>query len=83
MSLRVSDNDMDRAARNIALEDMRELMLNTPMDGSGNFKALMLDKQANLYRGGGYYSISLLNPIAWAKFIESWQKGEYKKKEKD
>jgi hypothetical protein len=83
LNLRVPDTDLDRAQRNIVLEDMREIMLNTPMDGSGNYKALMLEKQANLYRGGGYYSISLLNPIAWAKFIEAWQRGDYKRKEKD
>jgi hypothetical protein len=81
LNLRVPDTDTDRAERNIALEEMRELMLNTPMDGSGNYKALMLQKQADLYRGGGYYSISLLNPIAWAKFIEAWQRGDYKKKD--
>ncbi|HEX5001032.1 MAG TPA: carboxypeptidase-like regulatory domain-containing protein [Bacteroidia bacterium] len=83
LNLHLPDNDLDRARRNIALEDMRELMLNTPMDGSGNYKALMLDKQASLYRGNGYYSISLLNPIAWAKFIEAWQRGDYKKKSKN
>ena len=83
LNLRVPDSDQDRAERNIALEEMRDIMLNTPMDGSQNYKALMLQKQNDLYRGGGYYSISLLNPIAWAKFIEAWQRGDYKKKDKD
>lgn len=83
LGLQVPDNDLERAKRNLALSEMRELMLNTPMDGSGNYKALMMEKQSKLYTAGQYPSISLLNPIAWAKFIEAWQRGDYKRKNKD
>jgi hypothetical protein len=83
LNLQVPDNDMERARRNMALEDMRDLMINMPMDGSGNYKALMLERQNQRYMAGQYPSISLLNPIAWAKFIEAWQRGDYKRKKKD
>ncbi|MBL0342103.1 MAG: carboxypeptidase-like regulatory domain-containing protein [Bacteroidetes bacterium] len=82
LGLQVPDNDLERAKRNLALSEMRELMLNTPLDGSGNYKALMMEKQNKLYTAGQYPSISLLNPIAWAKFIEAWQRGDYKSKKK-
>ena len=83
LNLKVPDNDLERANRNLALSEMRDLMLNTPMDGSGNYKALMLERQNKNYTAGQYPSISLLNPIAWAKFIEAWQRGDYKRKVKD
>ncbi len=83
LGLQVPDNDLERAKRNLALSEMRELMLNTPMDGSGNYKALMMEKQNRSYTAGQYPSISLLNPIAWAKFIEAWQRGDYKRKKKE
>lgn len=83
MNLKVPDDDYDRASRNMALAEMREMMLNMPMDGSGNYKALMLEQQNKKYMAGQYYSISLLNPVAWAKFIEAWQRGDYKRKDDD
>jgi hypothetical protein len=80
LNLKVPDDDYERAKRNMALEEMRDLMVNLPLDGSGNYKALMMEKQNKLYMAGQYPSISLLNPIAWAKFIEAWQRGDYKRK---
>ena len=83
LNLKVPDDDYERARRNMALAEMRELMVSLPLDGSGNYKALMMEKQNRLYTAGQYPSISLLNPIAWAKFIEAWQRGDYKRKNKD
>jgi len=82
LNLQVPDNDYERAKRNMALSEMRDMMLNMPMDGQMNYKALMLERQNKLYMAGQGYSISLLNPIAWAKFIEAWQRGDYKRKDK-
>ncbi len=81
LQLRVPDDDYSRAKRNLSLAELRERMQTLPLDGSGNYKASMIEKQENLYMAGQYRSISLLNPIAWAKFIEAWQRGDYKKKD--
>lgn len=83
LNLKVPDDDYARASRNMALAEMRDLMFSMPLDGSGNYKALMLQKQEDLYIRGQYRSVSLLNPIAWAKFIEAWQRGDYKRKNKE
>lgn len=83
LNLKVPDDDYERARRNMALAEMRDMMYSLPMDGSGNYKALMMERQNKLYTAGQYPSISLLNPIAWAKFIEAWQRGDYKKKKED
>jgi hypothetical protein len=81
LNLRVPDNDMERAKRNLALSEMRDMMINMPMDGQMNYKSVMLERQNKLYSSGQYPTISLLNPIAWAKFIEAWQRGDYKRKD--
>lgn len=81
LNLKVPDNDFERAKRNMALSEMRDMMVNMPMDGQMNYKALMLERQNKIYTSGQYQSISLLNPIAWAKFIEAWQRGDYKRKD--
>ena len=81
LNLKVPDDDYERAKRNMALSEMRDMMISMPMDGQMNYKALMMERQNKLYMAGQGYSISLLNPIAWAKFIEAWQRGDYKKKD--
>ena len=81
LQLRVPDDDYERALRNLSLAELRSRMQSLPLDGSGNYKASILETQDNLYRAGQYRSFSLLNPIAWAKFIEAWQRGDYKRKE--
>ena len=83
LNLKVPDDDYERARRNMALAEMRDMMFSLPLDGSGNYKALMMERQNKLYTAGQYPSISLLNPIAWAKFIEAWQRGDYKQKKDD
>jgi CarboxypepD_reg-like domain len=80
LNLKVPDDDFERAKRNMALSEMRDMMVNLPLDGQGNYKALMMEKQNKVYTSGQYLSVSLLNPIAWAKFIEAWQRGDYKRK---
>lgn len=83
LDLRVPDDDLERARRNMALQEMRELMITLPMDGSGNYKSLLLERQTKVYSNGQYPSLSLLNPIAWAQFIDAWQRGDFKRKDKD
>jgi len=51
------------------------------MDGSMNFKNQMQQQYSKLYYAGQLPPNNLLNPIAWAKFIQAWQNGDFKRKE--
>jgi len=83
MNLRIPDDDLERARKNLAQADMQVLYENMPMDGSMNFRNQMQQQQSKLYYAGGQVPPNnLLNPIAWAKFIEAWQNGDFKRKEK-
>lgn len=83
LTLNIPDDSYERARKNLARAAMKEQFENMPMDGSMNFKYQMQQHQSKLYYAGQYPPITLLNPFAWAKFIEAWQRGDFKRKKKD
>jgi hypothetical protein len=82
LQLRIPDDDLTRAKHNLSRSKMTTLAENMPMDGSMNFKFAMQQQQSRLYYAGQVPTSNWLNPIAWAKFIQAWQNGEFKSKEK-
>ena len=81
LHLEIPDDDYERAMKNLERAEMKERMEAMPMDGSGNYKWQMQQYQSKLYYAGQYPSITLLNPIAWAQFIQAWRNGDFKRKE--
>jgi len=78
MNLNIPDDDMERAKKNLELIEMHERFKAMGMDGSQNFKNFMHEQTSRLYYAGQYPSTNLLNPIAWAKFIQAWKNGDLK-----
>lgn len=89
LNLRIPDDDLTRAERNLEEEKMNYIAAAMPMDGSMNFKNLMNEHSTKLYYAGQLRPNTLLDPIKWAQFIQQWQSGAFKKqikkykKEKD
>lgn len=81
IKLRVPDDDMARAEKNLDREQLNFLAANLAMDGSMNFRNYMDQRATKLYYAGQTPTTQLLNPLAWAKFIEMWQNGSFKKKD--
>ncbi len=77
---RVPENDYDRAMKNLALEEMKERGRNLDYDGAMNYRYDMSEVVRKSYYNGQYMPVQLLNPFAWAKFIEAWKEGKFKKK---
>lgn len=77
---RVPENDYDRAMKNLALEEMKERGKNLDYDGAMNYRYDMSEVVRKSYYNGQYMPVQLLNPFAWAKFIEAWKAGKFKKK---
>ena len=48
------------------------------MDAQSNYRYAMQQYLTKVYTAGQYPTISLLNPIAWAQFIDAWRKGKLK-----
>ena len=78
----IPDDDLERAKKNLAKEDLIEYADNIEGDPSTSYKYVMNQQYTRMYYAGQYPSISLLNPIAWAKFIKAWKNGEFKRKDK-
>lgn len=81
LELEIPNDDMRRAQWNMELATMRELQENLPYDGSMNYKMALQQRQTQLYTAGQFPSITLLNPLAWASFIQAWKDGAFKKKD--
>ncbi|MFN7014967.1 MAG: carboxypeptidase-like regulatory domain-containing protein [Bacteroidia bacterium] len=80
LNLNAPDDDFQRAMKNLAIADMRERANTTPNDGSMAYKQTMNQYQSKLYSAGQAPTISLLNPVAWAKFVQAWRAGELSRK---
>ncbi len=83
LDLKVPDDDMANARRNLALETIRDEMNRVDMDASLNYKMVAANQQSKLYYAGQVPRNNLLNPIAWAQFIQAWKEGKFKSKSKD
>jgi len=80
LSNSVPDDDLERAKKNLAREDLKSRYESIPMDGSMNYKASMQQYQSKLYWAGQYPPNNLLNPFAWAQFVKMWREGKLKMK---
>ncbi|MBK9284247.1 MAG: carboxypeptidase-like regulatory domain-containing protein [Sphingobacteriaceae bacterium] len=82
LALNLNDTDVDRAQKNLEREAMTYLERNQTASASENYKYVMLAYYTKAYSNGQSPSISLLNPFAWAQFIDNVKKGKYSKKKK-
>lgn len=78
LKLNVPNDDLNRAQKNLAAEEMRELVKGITMDGSDNFRYTMEQRYQKLQYIGQYPPNQLLNPFAWAKFIKAFKAGKLK-----
>ena len=78
LNLDLSDTDIERAYKNMNSEDVRASIVGGKMDAAANYRFKMQQQYTKLYTAGQYPSINLLNPVAWAQFIDAWRKGKLK-----
>ncbi len=82
VALHLPDNDLERAKKNLDPDKLIYLAEHTPMDGSMNFRNQMQMQTSRLYYSGQLPPNNLLDPIKWAKFIQAWQDGAFKSRDK-
>ena len=78
LNMKVPDDDLARAKKNLDREEMKEQYENMGMDAGMNYKASMQQYQSRLYWAGQYPPNNLLNPFAWAQFVKLWREGKLK-----
>lgn len=80
VNINVPDDAYEIARQNTDEAKRRILINSLPADGKEAIN-YQLKQQANKYYYAGQAPpISLLNPAAWADFIKSWKRGDYKRK---
>jgi hypothetical protein len=80
LALDLKDTDFDRAERNLNSETMTYLERTQGANAAENYRAVLQNYYTKVYTTGQAPSNKLLDPIAWAQFIDAWRKGKYKKK---
>ncbi len=81
IELKLPDDDMKRAERNLELAKIKEVRNNVPYDAGMNYQHVMQEQQSRLYSSGQFPTYNLMNPLAWASFIKAWQDGAFKRKD--
>ena len=76
INLKIPNDDLARAQRNLNKNEMNYLATTLAMDGSMNFRHQM--SESRLYYAGQLPPSNWLNPVAWARFVQAWQNGEFK-----
>ncbi|RME17794.1 MAG: hypothetical protein D6799_03540 [Bacteroidetes bacterium] len=80
LNLDLSETDYDRAAKNLDRKELSYNERNIKMDAQANYQYALQQQLTKMYSLGQYPTINLLNPIAWAQFIDAWRKGKFKNK---
>lgn len=81
LNLNIPDDDLEIAKKNLSDEVMDEKFASMPMTAKMNFKLQMQERSYQIYSAGQYRPITLFDPLAWAKFIEAWKRGDFKRKD--
>lgn len=78
----IPDDDMRRAERNLEPAKLQALSEVMAMDGNENYDVATRQFMSKLYYNGQQAPNNLLNPFAWANFIQALKRGDFKKKKK-
>ena len=78
LTLDAPTTDYDRAFENMTREDVRLAIQGVPMSAQGNYNYVVQKEYSRLYNLGSLPQISLMNPLAWAQFIQAWKNGDFK-----
>ncbi|WP_233260038.1 carboxypeptidase-like regulatory domain-containing protein [Chitinophaga sp. S165] len=80
VSTDIPDDEYELARKNTDEARMRALSRYTPPDAR-EATNMFLNKQAqSLYYAGQQAPQNILNPLAWAQFIQAWKRGDFKSK---
>jgi hypothetical protein len=75
LKLDLPDNDLERAKKNMALAARKARYGSDTRSPGLNYLQTVQQENDKLYYAGQYPPNNLLNPLAWAKFIQAWKDG--------
>jgi hypothetical protein len=81
VELKIPDDDLEIARKNLLGSDIRMRAEEYPMDASMNYRNYIDTQTSKLYYFGQQQPFNIFNPFAWAAFIKAWKNGKFKSQE--
>ena len=81
VEIKLPDDDLEIARKNLMAADIRMRAENYPMDANMNYHNYIDNQTSKLYYFGQQQPFNIFNPFAWAKFIKAWKEGKFKSQE--
>lgn len=78
LNLKLPDDDIERARKNIALIKTQIILDETP-NARENFNYILEQQYRETFNQGMYPTYSIFNAFAWVKFFEALKRGDFKK----
>jgi len=80
LNLKLPNDDMERAKKNLARMSTPEMKMSVPVDGREASGMVLRNQASTYYYRGQTPPQNIFNPIAWSQFFEAWKRGDYKNK---
>lgn len=80
LNLKLPNDDMERAKKNLARMSTPEMKMSVPVDGREASTMVLRSQASTYYYRGQTPPQNIFNPIAWSQFFEAWKRGDYKNK---
>ena len=77
---KVVDDLYETARKNTDEAQRRILLANLPQDGKEAVNYRLRQQANKAYYAGQIAPMNILNPAAWADFIQAWKRGDFKRK---
>lgn len=76
----VPDDQLEIARKNLSAANRRALIAVYPRDGREASNYYLKQNSRKYYSAGQLPPQNIFNPMAWAEFIKSWKRGDFKRK---
>jgi hypothetical protein len=80
INTKIPDDQLETARKNNSESERKFLMATLPKDGKEASGTYLAKQAAKNYYNGQIPPMNILNPLAWAEFIQAWKRGDFKKK---
>ena len=80
LNTKVPDDELEIARKNNNASKRQYIAANLPRDGREAVSQYLSNEATKLSYSGQIPPQNILNPFAWAEFIKSWKRGDFKNK---
>lgn len=80
VNAKIPDDQQEIARQNLSESNRRALMAIYPKDGQEASQYFLKQNAQKYYSAGQLPPQNIFNPLAWAEFIKSWKRGDFKRK---